>query len=32
MGNFIQTVAAMACLKSLLMIFNMAFWVSSILS
>lgn len=28
MGNFLQTVAAMACLKSLLMIFNMAFWVS----
>lgn len=29
MGKFLQTVAAMACLKSLLMIFNMAFWVSN---
>lgn len=27
MGKFLQTVAAMACLKSLLMIFNLAFWV-----
>lgn len=29
MGKFLQTVAAMACLKSLLMVFNMAFWVST---
>lgn len=32
MGNFLQTVAAMACLKSLLMIFNMAFWVRILIS
>lgn len=30
MGNFLQTVAAMACLKSLLMVFNMAFWASGL--
>lgn len=28
MGDFMQSVAAMACIKSLLMIFNLAFWVS----
>lgn len=28
MGKFMQTVAAMACIKSMLMIFNLAFWVS----
>lgn len=30
MGKFLQTVAAMACLKSLLMIFNLAFWASGL--
>lgn len=28
MAKFMQTVAAMACIKTLLMIFNLAFWVS----
>lgn len=28
MADLMQTVAAMACIKSLLMIFNLAFWVS----
>lgn len=28
MGKHLQTVAAMACMKSLLMIFNFIFWVS----
>lgn len=28
MGKVLQTVAAMACLQSLLMVFNLAFWVS----
>lgn len=29
MGKFMQTVAAMACIKSMLMIFNIVLWVSS---
>ncbi|XP_031617193.1 tetraspanin-7-like [Contarinia nasturtii] len=30
MGKFFQTVDSMACLKSLLMVFNMAFWASGL--
>lgn len=29
MGKHLQTVAAMACMKSLLMVFNFVFWVST---
>ncbi|XP_019873518.1 tetraspanin-7 [Aethina tumida] len=30
MGKHLQTVAAMACMKSLLMVFNFVFWISGI--
>ncbi|KAJ8974800.1 hypothetical protein NQ317_000401 [Molorchus minor] len=30
MGKHLQTVAALACMKSLLMVFNFVFWVSGI--
>lgn len=30
MGRFMQTVAAMACIKTLLMIFNLAYWASGL--